>query len=365
MVKRWEGPIVLLAAALTITLFALTPSTTRIAVTQIDGFSLGIIRSVGAGLLALPIVLILRLRPPNKLQDWGCLMVLAFGNFVGFPLLFGLGVQKTSASHAALIMAVLPLFTGLFGTAIDLRAPRAMWLVGAAIAVLGEAALVIVPSGTAWAEASLAGDLVVLLSCIMFSIGTVAGARLSSRIGAWPTTFWAMILASVGLAPLAVLGAESVSWSILTSWTWVALLHLTVGATICANVCWLFALARGGVARVAPLQFAQPIVGVALAAIILREALTLPLLLAAATIIAGIVIACLAGQKPASEAVVACGEQSGPSPAGALIQFARGARELRRARVELSTMDYRDRKDLGFPAELDTLSGDLESKQRR
>lgn len=54
------------AASLTIVLFALTPATTRLAATQIDGLSIGLIRSVGAGVLALPLLALLRLAPPKK-----------------------------------------------------------------------------------------------------------------------------------------------------------------------------------------------------------------------------------------------------------------------------------------------------------
>ena len=45
--------LVLAAAVTTIILFALTPATTLVAAAQIDGLSIGIIRTVGGGLVAL------------------------------------------------------------------------------------------------------------------------------------------------------------------------------------------------------------------------------------------------------------------------------------------------------------------------
>jgi len=59
--------------------------------------------------------------------------------------------------------------------------------------------------------------------------------------------------------------------------------------SIAAYVTWYWALAAGGIARVGLAQFAQPIVTLGLAVIMLREAMTLPL--AAACILAGISLA--------------------------------------------------------------------------
>ena len=58
-----------------------------------------------------------------------------------------------------------------------------------------------------------------------------------------------------------------------------------------ANVAWLWALARGGVVRIAPCQFAQPIIAVLFASLLLKEAFTLRLLLAAIIIVTGIIVA--------------------------------------------------------------------------
>ena len=58
-----------------------------------------------------------------------------------------------------------------------------------------------------------------------------------------------------------------------------------------ANVAWLWALARGGIVRIAPLQFAQPILAVLFASLLLKEVFTLRLLLATIVIVTGIIVA--------------------------------------------------------------------------
>lgn len=283
------------AAGLAILLFALTPVTTRIAAAQIDGFTLGVFRTVGAGIVATPILLLLRLRPPNRAPLWGLLLISALGGFVGFPLLFSMGTQRTSACHAALIMATAPLLTGLIGMATERRLPRMQWLLGAAIAFAGETVLIVstqrgaVPTiGTA---TSALGDALVLAGCVSAATSFVAGARLTEHIGSWAATFWALVLASIALAPLAFIEASQTEWTSLTASSWVALLHLAVGAGVVGWASWYWALARGGIARVSVLQFFQPVVSLVFATLLLGEALSAAILLAASAILVGIAIA--------------------------------------------------------------------------
>jgi drug/metabolite transporter (DMT)-like permease len=288
-----QALLVFAAATLTIVLFALVPVTTRIATSQLDGSLVGTFRTVGAGILVVPILLLARLRPPSDRSGWLLLGPSAFGAFIGFPLLFSMGTQRTSACHASLIMAAIPLFTGLIGSAAKSCLPRLRWVIGAGIALGGETVLIsgASNSATGTVPSSVLGDLLVLASCLSVATGFVAGAHLTQKIGTFAATFWAIALASIALAPFEAMAASRVPWTDLAPQCWAALLHLTVGAGVIGFVAWFWALARGDIARVSVLQFFQPVVALIFAGVILSERLTLPLLLAAATILAGVAIA--------------------------------------------------------------------------
>ena len=291
---RSKALLVLGAAALTIFLFALTPVTTRVATFQLDGASVGMFRTLGAGILAAPILLFARLKPPADRRGWMLLALSAFGGFIGFPVLFSMGAQRTSACHAGLIMAAIPLFTGLIGSVAKRQWPGPFWLIGAAIAMAGEAVLIY--SAGAGAAAGSAntpfGDLLVLGSCLCVAGGFVAGTLLTEKIkNAFAATLWAILLATIVLLPFEVTAANRVAWAELTPQSWAALLHLTAGANIIGWAAWFWAMARGGIARVSVLQFLQPAISIGLAGAILSEQLTAPLLLAGATILAGVAIA--------------------------------------------------------------------------
>ena len=66
---------------------------------------------------------------------------------------------------------------------------------------------------------------------------------------------------------------------------------MTVLSSIVGYSLWFWALGHGGIARIGSMQFAQPVMTMLLAVPILGEALTLPLLLSGAVILAGVAIA--------------------------------------------------------------------------
>ena len=279
------------AAAAALLLWGATPMVTRIAVLEIDPASVGILRTVLGATLAVPLAVALRLARPRGAAQWFQLVVSTLGGFVLFPVLFGLGVRYTSASHAALVLAVTPLFTGLIASAVERRAPSATWWLGAGLAFAGEVALVTFRGNLGQGDASLSGDLLVLSACVSAAAGYVAGARLAQMITTWAATFWGIGLGGAILLPLAVLRLGPQAWGNASALGWTAIAYLALGSTIAGYICWYWALQRGGIARIGATQFAQPLIALGFAVAVLREPLTPPLILAALLIVAGVALA--------------------------------------------------------------------------
>ena len=287
----WQPGAVLGAAGLTIALWALTPVTTRIASAEMDGVSIGLVRTIGAGVLAAFVLLAWRIAPPSGRRQWALVLLSAAGSFAIGPVLFSFGTAATSASHAALIMASMPLFAGIIAAAMDRQWPSWVWCAGAGLALVGEAALIGLRGNFAAPEATLTGDIYVLIGCIAWAGGFVAGAQVTKEIGPWRATFWALVLGSVALSPLAAVYFPTVRWGTLSPLAWVCLAHISLGASLVAYICWFWAMARGGIARVAVLQFAQAPLALVFAVVILAERVTVGLAVAAIAIVAGIVVA--------------------------------------------------------------------------
>ncbi len=281
----------LAVAGFVVVVWGLVPAATKLAVVEIDALTVGILRTVLCMAPGLLLVLALRLPLPKAADDWWLLVISAAGSFVAFPLLFTIGVDLTTTAHAALILAALPIFTGLFGVAVERRWPGRRWWLGAALALAGEAVLVGARFGFADPGASLEGDLLTLASCMAASAGYVAGSRLSQRIGTWGTTFWGVLLGGVVLLPVLALRLDATSWPAVTAVGWGVAAYLALFATILAFAGWYWALARGGTARVGSLQFGQPVVALLVAVTAMGEAFTPPMAIAMVAILVGIVIA--------------------------------------------------------------------------
>jgi drug/metabolite transporter (DMT)-like permease len=273
-----------------VALWGATPIATKLAMAELAPVTVGVLRTTLAALLTLPLLIGWRLSPPRRPAQLVLLGMVTLGGLIGFPLLFSLGVGRTSAAHAGLILAALPLPTGLLGSAFERRLPPGAWWLGAAVAVLGEAFLIGGDSTSAAPAATLAGDLLVAGGAFCAAAGHVAGARLAPSFGTWPTTLWAITAGGALLLPLLLWQGEAAALGAAGATTWAAVLFLAGGSTLVAFAAWYWALSRGGIARMGALQFLQPLVTLALAALLLGEPITPALLGAAGLILAGVAL---------------------------------------------------------------------------
>jgi drug/metabolite transporter (DMT)-like permease len=71
-------------------------------------------------------------------------------------------------------------------------------------------------------------------------------------------------------------------------------------STVLAYAAWYWALNHGSVVRIAPVQFAQPVVSLIFAVVLLSEVITVSVIISTVMILSGIVLASRAQRKPAS-----------------------------------------------------------------
>lgn len=285
-------------AAFAVFSWGITPALTAFQVSEIPPLQAGLMRSVFAVPLAIAFILYLRLKTPADKATWGWLLLAGFGAFCGFPILFTLGVSRTATSHAALILACMPVVSGAMAALLDRRMPRPGWFAGATVAMIGET--VLITSRDSTGVATLGGDLLCIVAAVISGTGYVAGSRATAKIGTWSTTFWGVAIAGTAQIPLLIWLSYEFAWSELTYVGWGSTLYLVMFATVLAYAAWYWALNHGSVVRIAPVQFAQPVVSLVFAVVLLSETITLPIVISTALIIGGIVLASRAQRAPAA-----------------------------------------------------------------
>jgi len=278
-------PAVIAVAVLAVVIWGASPVAAKVAVADLPVLTVAILRTVLGGLAALPVALAMRVPLPAGRNQRLLLVLSGFCGFVGFPVLFTIGVGLTSANHASMILACLPVFTGAIAMTWDAKRPAGLWWAGCAIALAGELVLITARGTTGGVQASLAGDLVVLASNLFASLGYVAGGRLQ-RAG-YPstgTTFWGVVIFAAVLAPTVPFALSGVDLAAVPLKAWTAVAYLAVMITIVGYIMWYWALGKGGIERIGLIQFLQPVSGVILALILLGEQFT-PIFMAASAII--------------------------------------------------------------------------------
>ncbi|WP_421547065.1 DMT family transporter [Pseudomonas sp. QD4] len=259
---------------------------TRVAVLEFDPVFLTVARATIAGLLALCMLLAFKQPRPARSQVLP-LLIVAIGVVLGFPLLTALALQYVTSAHSIVFLGMLPLATAVFGVLRGGERPRPVfWL----FSILGSA-LVMGFALSQGLSAAPEGDILMLLAVLICGLGYAEGARLSRSLGGWQVICWALVLAlpvMAGatwlLAPARIAGISLPAW---LSLGYVSLFSMLIGF-----VFWYRGLAQGGIAAVGQLQLLQPFFGLALAATLLHEQVSLGML--GVTVA---VIACVAGAK--------------------------------------------------------------------
>jgi drug/metabolite transporter (DMT)-like permease len=260
---------------------------TRIAVLQLDPLFVTFARAAIAAVPAIAMLVLGRAARPSR-ADLRSLALVAAGVVVGFPLLTALALQRVTSAHALLFIALLPLCTASFAVLrAHERPPLAFW----AFALVGAALVAGYSLCRDQAGASLAGDAYMVAAVLACGLGYAEGAVLSRRLGGAQVICWALAVSLPVMLPVALwrlpAAPSAVTWPAWTALAYVSLFSMFVGF-----VFWYRGLALGGIAAVGQLQLVQPFLGLALAALLLREPVGWGLLLVAA----GAVL-CVAGAK--------------------------------------------------------------------
>lgn len=291
------SPLVIIAALAAVILWGASPVAAKVAVGELSALTVALLRTFLGGLMAVPVALALRIPLPGTQRLKLILLLSGFCGFIAFPIPFTIGLKMTSANHASMILAALPITTGAIAMLWERRRPTRIWIIGSLIALIGETVLI---GGRQSAgsvnQPSLAGDALILMSNFVVSLGYVAGGRLQQA--GYPstgTTFWgaasmAMVLAPVVIA-LWLFGGLGIELAAASRQSWIAVFYLAAVSTILGYVLWYWALGKGGIARVGLIQFLQPVSGIILAAFLLGEQVTLSFALASMLVLFGVWLA--------------------------------------------------------------------------
>jgi drug/metabolite transporter (DMT)-like permease len=274
------------AAALGVLAFSFTFPATSFALRGFGPYSIGLGRAAVAAVLAAAGLRLTRAARPRGAQ-WVSLAVVAAGVVFGFPVLSTLALgHGSSASHAAVVVGLLPVATAVF--AVVRAGERPSWLFWSA-SLAGAACVVAFTLRNGPGRFS-AADFLLFGALVSAGLGYAEGGRLARAMPGGAVVSWALVLSAPVSVPATVvfLAVEPPRWSAPAAG---GLAYLAVVSMYLGFFAWYAGLARAGVARASQVQLAQPLLTLLWSWLLLGEHAGMSTVMAAAGVLVCVLVA--------------------------------------------------------------------------
>ncbi|MER8233817.1 EamA family transporter [Streptomyces sp. NPDC094049] len=211
---------------------------------------------------------------------------------VGLLLILGgnglvvLAETSIPSGLAALLISVVPAWVVLLKATSGQR-PTAGGLAGV---LLGLAGLAVLTLPGLSGEVKTSGVLLVVIATLLWSVGSFSSAHLPMPKNPFTASAYEMIAGGLGglLVGLARGEQQGLDPAAISGRSWVALAGLIVFGSLVAFTAYAWLLQAAPLSLVATYAYVNPVVAVALGALVLNEALTWSIVLGGAIVVAGV-----------------------------------------------------------------------------
>ena len=202
------------------------------------------------------------------------------------------GLQYTTATNASLYTTTGPITILLLSALVLGERITARKAMGVLLAVAGVLVVMGSETLTSFELVNVKGDLLVLISIVMWGLFTVFGKRVTDELGALRVTAWVTILGALTMAPVGLYEARSKGFTLsnLSLEAWVAIAFLGVACSFFATLLYFVALGLSESQKVGVYLYAIPPMTAVVAALYLGETITANLVLGAILVISGVAL---------------------------------------------------------------------------
>lgn len=268
-------------------IWGLNVSTMKIAVAEMDPYLVGMVRNLLAGLVLMGVLWRREKRLGFERRHWPRLLLTATLGMGVNTILWQTGLSKSTASNAALISSVSPIFALIIAVMLGQERLVVRRILGMVVALAG-VVLVIQTDGLRLASDNLIGDLIIVGSACTWASYNVFGVPLLRFYSPLKVTAWCMLLSTVTLAALSPVGVHQWDLARSSPMAWFGVAYAVLFGTIVAQTLWNKSLLALGASRTMIYSYLSPVLAVGFAALLLAERLSLIQALGAALVLAGV-----------------------------------------------------------------------------
>lgn len=252
-------------------IFGILPVAGKAVLAEVAPLALASMRVLGAT----PLLLWIAWQADRHLPSRGDLPLLALLGILGVAanqVLFIVGLERTTATNAAILMPSIPVFTVVMAAALRIERPGPRRLAGVALAVVG-ALVMLRPWRFEVAGDVALGNALILINCLSYAAFLVLQRPLLQRMPwrtviAWSFLFGALPVLWVGGGALAAVEPAAVS-----PLAWWSIAYIVIFPTFVTYLLSTWAVARSSPATVAAYVTLQPLIAALLAVPLLGETL--------------------------------------------------------------------------------------------
>ena len=231
---------------------------------------------------------VIRGRTPSFGGDWLKFAVLGVLGGAGNQLLILLGLTRTTAINAAILIPMIPIFTVLFGWMLRLDRPTGLKWGGVAVAAAGVVYL-IGPDRVSLASDVALGNILVLAGMAFNALAFLLSKDLLKRFPPVTVAFCLTLAGLVGVLPLGIGALDHVHRAELHGGLALWLVYMVVFPTTVTYFLNLWSLRRASPTLVTSFIYLQPLFTSAVAPLVLQgETLTVRVCVAAGAIFIGV-----------------------------------------------------------------------------
>jgi len=184
---------------------------------------------------------------------------------------FILGLERTRAGNASLMLSLTPIFTAVLSAASGGERPGPRSWAGGLVSVAGVALVTGSAIRMEGSTRTLAGDLLLIGAALVWAIFTVGAAPMVRRYGSTQATAWTLWVGAAGLLLIGSPALARQDWGAVSAEAWGGLLFSAVFAIGLAYLLWYRGVERIGNTRTAIFSNLTPAVALAFGALLLGE----------------------------------------------------------------------------------------------
>ena len=225
---------------------------------------------------------------PRNTTDWVKFALLGILGGAGNQFLILLGLTRTTAINAAILIPMIPIFTVIFGWLLRRDRPTPLKWLGVAVAAVGTVYL-IGPDRVSLGSGVAVGNLLVLAGMAFNALAFLLSKEMLERYAPVTVAFCLTVAGLIGILPFGIGAVEAVNQGALTPRLWLWLAYMVVFPTTVTYFLNLWSLRRASPTLVTSFIYLQPLFTTAVAPLVLEgEELTSRIALSGAAIFLGV-----------------------------------------------------------------------------